>query len=230
MLVVAYYRVSTQRQGASGLGLDAQREAVRLYALRVGAVVVAEFVEVESGRRCDRPQLRAAVARARAEGATLVVAKLDRLARDVRFVLELVDGGVPLLFLDLPELPASDPIVGRLILTVMAAIAEFESRRIGQRIREALARRRARLAAAGEVARARGFSADHQRAAAAVWHAANRSRAAEHRGRYRPLALGLRQTMTLAAVAAELNARAVPTRRGGKWTAGLVFALLKEPA
>jgi len=98
-MLVAYYRVSTDRQGKSGLGLDAQRAAVAEYARRSGEPVAAEYTEVESGRRCDRPQLAAALSRAREGGETLVVAKLDRLARDVRLVLELADSGVRLHFL-----------------------------------------------------------------------------------------------------------------------------------
>lgn len=144
MTIIAYYRVSTQRQGRSGLGLEAQQQIVREHACRSGQEIAAEFVEIESGRKCDRPQLALAMTRARRSGATLVVAKLDRLARDARFLLGIVDGGVGVHFCDLPNLSTGDPITGRLVLTVMAAMAEFEARRIGQRIKEAAAAKRAR--------------------------------------------------------------------------------------
>ena len=93
MSIVAYYRVSTQQQGQSGLGLEAQQETVHQHAGRAGEQIIAEFTEVESGRNCRRPQLHAALARARLCGATLIVAKLDRLARDARFLLSLFDAG-----------------------------------------------------------------------------------------------------------------------------------------
>ena len=92
---VVYLRVSTARQGHSGLGLEAQRTAVETYAASGGQAIVAEFVEVESGKRDDRPQLAAALAACRLHRATLVIAKLDRLARNVRFISGIMDSGVP---------------------------------------------------------------------------------------------------------------------------------------
>lgn len=220
MTLVAYYRVSTQRQGESGLGLEAQRAAVGDHARRTARALVAEFTEVESGRRCDRPQLRGAIESARAAGAGLVVAKLDRLARDARFLLALADGGVPLYFLDLPELDCATA-AGRMILTIMASVAEFESRRIGERVRAAWAARKARGAIA------KWPSRDHQRRAAAAMHARDRAAVEEFRARHRPTVLALRETMTLSQVADELNRIGITTRRGKKWTAGLVHHLLK---
>jgi DNA invertase Pin-like site-specific DNA recombinase len=146
-----------------------------------------------------------------------VVAKLDRLARDVNLILSLVDSGVPITFLDLPDLSA-DPIVGRLVLTIMAAIAEFESRRIGQRIKEAMARRREKLEAKGKRLTRRRLSRKHQREASAAWHRWNRKQMKTFRREFQPLALGLRQSRTLAEVAAEMNARGIATRRRRKWT------------
>lgn len=221
-MLIAYYRVSTQRQGESGLGLDAQRAAVGDYARRIGASIATEYTEVESGRKANRPQLATALADARTRGATLVVAKLDRLSRDVRFLLDLVDSRVGLLFLDLPELDTRTAI-GRMVLVIMANLAEFESRRTGERIREALARRKKKP-------KARRFSRAHQRRASAAWHALDREAAEEFRAEFRPLALGLRQSMTLAEVADEMNRRGIPTRRRKKWTPGLVWALLKPQA
>lgn len=143
MELVAYYRVSTDRQGQSGLGLEAQKAKVEALAAERHAQVVAEFVEVESGRKKDRPQLAAALVEARRRKATVAVAKLDRLARDAEFVLRLSreaesNGIGGFLFCDLPDIDATTS-AGRLILSVMASVAEFESRRISERTKEALA-------------------------------------------------------------------------------------------
>ena len=101
--IISYYRVSTQKQGNSGLGIEAQRATVTDYAQRAGALVVAEFIEVESGKRNNRPQLAEAIAEAKRTGATLVIAKLDRLARNAGFVFALRDAGVKFIACDIPE-------------------------------------------------------------------------------------------------------------------------------
>jgi DNA invertase Pin-like site-specific DNA recombinase len=146
--LIAYLRVSTARQGESGLGLEAQRAKVAAMAAERGAVVVAEYVEVESGRKADRPQLAAALAEARRRRAVIAVAKLDRIARDAEFVLRLsreaeVNGMAGFWFADLPDVDATTS-AGRMVLTVMASVAEFEARRISERTREALAAAKAR--------------------------------------------------------------------------------------
>lgn len=143
MELIAYYRVSTVRQGESGLGLEAQRSKVEAMATERRAVVVAEFVEIESGRKADRPQLAAALAEARKRGAAVAVAKLDRIARDAELVLRLsreaeANGMAGFLFCDLPDVDATTA-AGRMVLSVMASVAEFESRRISERTRDALA-------------------------------------------------------------------------------------------
>ncbi len=148
MELVAYYRVSTARQGQSGLGLEAQRCKVQQLAAERGGTVVAEYIETESGRKSDRPQLAAALAEARKRKAVVAVAKLDRLARDAEFVLRLAreaesNGMGGFLFCDLPEVDATTA-AGRMVLTVMASVAEFEARRISERTREALAAAKAR--------------------------------------------------------------------------------------
>ncbi|MEA5416711.1 recombinase family protein [Synechococcus sp. BA-132 BA5] len=148
MELIAYYRVSTARQGESGLGLEAQRTKVEQMASDRRAVVVAEFVEVESGRKAERPQLAAALEEARKRGAVVAVAKLDRIARDAELVLRLsreaaTNGMGGFLFCDLPDVDATTS-AGRLILSVMASVAEFESRRISERTRDALAAAKAR--------------------------------------------------------------------------------------
>ena len=140
---LAYYRVSTDRQGNSGLGLEAQRAKVEAMASERGALIAAEFVEVESGRKSDRPQLVAALSQARAEIAVIAVAKIDRLARDAGFVLKLANeaeknGMGGFVFCDLPDIDATTS-AGRMVLTMMASVAEFEARRISERTKEALA-------------------------------------------------------------------------------------------
>ena len=121
---VAYYRVSTERQGRSGLGLEAQRESVARQVASTGGQVVAEFTEIESGKRNDRPELAKALAAARSRGAVLIIAKLDRLARNARFLLSVVEGAgeAGLMFCDLPQLPAGP--VGKFMVTMLAAVAE----------------------------------------------------------------------------------------------------------
>jgi len=127
---VAYYRVSTDRQGKSGLGLDAQRAAVTKH---IGAAeLVAEFTEVESGRKNDREQLAAALAIAKKAKAMLVIAKLDRLARNVHFISGLLESGVPFVCADMPE-------ADRTFLQMMAVFAEWEARKISERTKAALA-------------------------------------------------------------------------------------------
>jgi DNA invertase Pin-like site-specific DNA recombinase len=141
---VAYLRVSTDGQGRSGLGLEAQRQAVVAYVAQAGGEVVAEFQEVESGKRADRPQLAAALASCRIRQAVLVIAKLDRLARNARFLLSVVEGSgeAGVVFCDLPTVPAGP--VGKFLVTQMAAVAELEAGLISQRTRAALAVAKAR--------------------------------------------------------------------------------------
>jgi DNA invertase Pin-like site-specific DNA recombinase len=132
---VLYFRVSTEKQGRSGLGLDAQRTAVACCVS--GAEVLGEFVEVESGRKSSRTQLAAALDLCKREGAELVIAKLDRLSRDVRTIFELRDSGVRFRACDLPEF-------NTLTLAIFAAFAQYESERISERTSDALAEKKTR--------------------------------------------------------------------------------------
>jgi DNA invertase Pin-like site-specific DNA recombinase len=134
---VAYYRVSTSKQGRSGLGLDAQRQSVEAYLDGGSWRVVAEFVEVESGKKSDRPELAKALAACRLHGATLVVAKLDRLTRNAGFWFALREAGVRVVCVDLPD--AGDFVVG-----IMALVAEYEGKLISQRTKDALAQAKRR--------------------------------------------------------------------------------------
>lgn len=132
---VSYLRVSTKLQGNSGLGLDAQREIIRNY-LR-GDIPIAEFIEVESGRKSDRPKLQDALALCRKEKATLVVAKLDRLSRNVAFTSRLLESDVEIKFCDFPE-------ANRLVLHIISSIAEYEANLIRTRTKQALEAKRQR--------------------------------------------------------------------------------------
>lgn len=138
---VAYYRVSTRKQGASGLGLEAQRAAVARYLGGSTASVVAEFTEVESGKRSNRPALERALTAARVHQAALVVAKVDRLTRSVGFLSRLLEAGVDVRFADLPTIEGP---TGRFMLQQMAAVAELEAGLISSRTKAALSAARAR--------------------------------------------------------------------------------------
>lgn len=221
--IIPYYRVSTERQKARGMGLQAQQSAVQAYADRCGGKIAAEFREAESGGDRERPELARAVAAARARGATLVVAKLDRLARDTRLILELVDSGVGIHFCDLPDF-GDDPAISRLMLTVVAAIAEFERKRIGQRIKAAIAERKKR----GTWKRRPSYFDPQAQARGAKAAAAKRvEKAKKYRALMRPVIESFGPG-TLAELAERLNAAGYATPKGKAWTPGTVFGILRE--
>jgi DNA invertase Pin-like site-specific DNA recombinase len=143
-LLVAYIRVSTEAQGRSGLGLEAQQAAVAAYVATHGGRIIHEFTETESGKRNDRPELAAALALCRQRHAGLIVAKIDRLARNARFLLSIAEGAgeAGVVFCDLPQLPPGP--MGKFFLTLMAAVAELEAALISQRTKAALAAAKAR--------------------------------------------------------------------------------------
>jgi DNA invertase Pin-like site-specific DNA recombinase len=144
---VCYYRVSTQRQGVRGLGLEAQRSAVEAF-LRGQGTVLAEFTEVESGKKVRRPQLQEALQLCRKQKATLVIAKLDRLARNVHFISGLMESGIDFCAVDAPS-------KNRFMLHIQAAFAEEEARRISERTKAALLAAKARGVDLGATGRAR---------------------------------------------------------------------------
>ncbi len=208
---VCYLRVSTARQGASGLGLEAQRAAVQAHAASTGMTIVAEFVEVESGKRNDRPQLAAALAACRLHRAQLVIAKLDRLARNVAFIANLMDGGVDFVACDMPH-------ANRLTLHLMAAMAEHEREMISQRTKAALAAAKARGVRLGNPNGAAHLR-EGCRAAAAVGAQARHLAAIARASAVAPIldelaAIGIRSA---SAVARELNERGVPSPSGAAW-------------
>lgn len=139
---IAYYRVSTGRQGQSGLGLDAQRQAVRDHLSAAPGDLIAEYTEIESGSRSDRPELAGALAACKAQKATLIIAKLDRLARNVAFIANLMESGVEFVAVD-------NPHASKLMLHMLAAFAEHEREQISARTKAALAVAKARGAKLG---------------------------------------------------------------------------------
>lgn len=207
--IVTYLRVSTDRQGQSGLGLEAQRAAVASY-VEAGRLL-GEFVEVESGRKDDRPQLAAALALCRQHKARLVIAKLDRLARSVALISGLMESGVEFVAADMPE-------ANRFMLHIMAAVAEHEREMISQRTRAALA-----------AAKARGTRLGNPRPDTAAARAVASGNAARFRAHVAPMVQALKsEGRSLRSIAAELNARGVKTGRGAGWHAASVASLLRQ--
>ena len=210
MRFVAYERVSTARQGASGLGLEAQRNTIDAFAAARRADILARFTEVESGKTANRPGLTAAIQLARLTGATLVIAKLDRLSRNAAFLLALRDSGVRFLAVDMPE--ANDLTVG-----IMALVAEAEREAISRRTKEALAVAKARGVKLGNP---NGAEA-HRRAGkgAVALRAAVSGNAERFAAELAPVIEAIRaeRHVSLRAIAAELNRRGMRTRRGGMW-------------
>lgn len=217
---VAYYRVSTERQGRSGLGLEAQRAAVAGF-VRSGrcSELVEEFTEVESGTNSDRPELKRALAAARKRDARLVIAKLDRLGRKAAHVLRLLDeADVDFAIADMPN--ATPLTVG-----IMAVVAEDEAKRIGERTRDALAAAKARGVDLGTPENLRHADPrEGARASAAVRSARADRRAGDLRDDIEELraegADSLRQ------LARGLDERGIRTSRGSTWTAGAVRRVL----
>jgi DNA invertase Pin-like site-specific DNA recombinase len=202
---IAYYRVSTARQGRSGLGLEAQRAAVTNY-LR-GVHPLQEFTEIESGRKNQRPMLAEALVACRLQSAVLIIAKLDRLARNVAFVSNLLESGVEFIAVDFPQ-------ANRLTIHILAAVAEYEARLISERTRAALAAAKERGANLGGFRGRSGTVEDCTLATVA------RVEKADQRARdLHPLLIKLRSErgLSLAAIATELNARGITAPRGGRW-------------
>lgn len=218
MKFIAYYRVSTKQQGASGLGLEAQRKAVFDH---IGVTPLSEFVEVESGRKADRPQLKEAMKMARLTGATLVVAKLDRLSRNAAFLNSLLDSGLNVRFADMPN-------ADRVVIGIMAQLAQWEAEQTSKRTTAALAAAKERgvqlggsyVPTAGEGARGRERS-----------KATRVSRAAARRADLLPIVDAARAEgcASLREIAAYLNARHITTAMGGQWHPASVKRLIGQP-
>jgi DNA invertase Pin-like site-specific DNA recombinase len=202
---VAYYRVSTDRQGRSGLGLEAQQAAVRGYLGT--AAPFAEFTEIETGRRNDRPELERALALCRKRRARLVIAKLDRLSRNLAFIAALMDSGVEFVAVD-------NPHATRLTLHILAAVAEHEREMIADRTKAAL-----------QAAKARGVRLGRNGADRLA--PAQRAQAIERACQLAPLLAELKSAgMSARKMAVQLTARGVPTPSGGRWHAQTVIRMM----
>jgi DNA invertase Pin-like site-specific DNA recombinase len=220
---IAYYRVSTGRQGKSGLGLEAQREAVKTYLNGGDWEIVTEHTEVESGKNSDRPALDKALAAARLHRASLVVSKVDRLTRSVAFLSRLQEAGVDVRFADLPQIEGA---TGRFLLQQMVAVAELEAGMISKRTKDALAQAKKRGVKLGGN---RGVKPTAKMRAASK--AALQNRSAERAADIAPTIKALQEAgaTTLRAIADGLNAQHIPTARGpGKWSAVQVMRVLER--
>lgn len=205
-LPAAYLRVSTQRQGQSGLGLEAQRKAIEHL---LGGQPYKEFIEIESGKKTKRPKLDAAIAHCRKQKAKLVIAKLDRLARNVHFISGLMESGVDFVAADMPN-------ADRFMLHVYAAMAEEEGRRISERTKAALAAAKERGVELGKNGK---VLARANREAAILF-------AESIEGKFS--ILGITQNMTIGEIAERLNNAQIKTREGGKWYKPTVARMLKR--
>jgi DNA invertase Pin-like site-specific DNA recombinase len=220
---ISYLRVSTDRQGRSGLGLEAQRKAVTDYLNGGRWRLVSEFVEVESGRRADRPALAKALELCRAHRTALVVAKVDRLARSQSFLSRILDAGVDVRFCDLPQIEGP---TGRFLLQSMMSVAELEAGMISARTKAALAAAKARGKKLGGFRGRAGTAADLKKARAARIEAATQ-RAAD----LAPIVdrLDPDGAASLRILAQKLNDEGVPTPTGrGFWTPTGVARLRKR--
>jgi DNA invertase Pin-like site-specific DNA recombinase len=225
--IIGYLRVSTKKQGNSGLGLEGQRAAVEGYARQTGARVAAWYTEVETGKRADRPDLARALSHAKRSKATLCVSKLDRLARNVAFTSALMDGGVDFIACD-------NPHANRLTIHILAAVAEAEAKAISDRTKAALAAAKARGTKLGsarpghwkghEEARRAGARSGTVAAAKAQARAA----AEAYADLLPTLTAWATEELSLREIAAKLNAGGHTTRRGKPWNPVQVARVLSR--
>jgi DNA invertase Pin-like site-specific DNA recombinase len=206
---VSYFRVSTQKQGRSGLGLDAQRTAVKTHLIANGGTELATFTEIESGKSNARPQLQAALLRCKQTHATLLVAKLDRLSRNAGFLMNLRDAGAKFQALDIPE-------ANTLTLGVLAVLAQHERELISARTKAALAARRARGLPLGTPRDLRA----HAKRASALGCATNSAKARARAAEITPQFKAARDAgcKSLRQIAEYLNNLQITTPRGKSWT------------
>jgi DNA invertase Pin-like site-specific DNA recombinase len=212
-LFIAYFRVSTARQGQSGLGLEAQRKAVADFVKNNGEIVM-EFTEIETGKRADRPQLAEAIALCKKHGYTLLVAKLDRLARNLNFITTLQQTKVDFVAVDNPH---ATPFV----IHILCAVAEAEAVAISQRTKAALAAFKARGGVLGN---------PHHAEALPKANAVRCDRAKERNGKFLAIINEIKAKTgltKLAELAEALNLRGIRTARGNAWTSSHVFNVLQ---
>ena len=223
---ISYLRVSTDRQGKSGLGIEAQRTGVADFLNGGRWTLVNEFVEVESGKRTDRPQLEAALQACRLHGAKLVIAKMDRLSRDAHFLLGLEKAGVDFV-------AADNPTANRLTVGIMAMVAEEEGRQISARTKAALQAAKARGTKLGgrRLSKADGLPVTITAEMRAAGIAARQQRSADRAADIAPTIRKLQAdgATSLRAIAARLNEASIPTARGGgTWSAVQVARVLER--
>lgn len=227
MKIVAYYRVSTKRQGKSGLGLEGQKEALAEFAARNGGEIVATYQEVESGKRSDRPELAKAIAHAKRSKATLVVAKLDRLARNVAFLATLMEAKVDFVACD-------NPHANRFTIHILSAVAEFEAQQISDRTKAALAAARKRGVKLGSARPGHWKGREDRRRAGAIKAARTAAKvhsatATEAYSDLYPLIEEMRaKGQTLRQIATQLNLQRHTTRNGKQWNPVQVMRVLRR--
>lgn len=221
MKLIAYYRVSTTRQGASGLGLEGQEAAVTGYAGTIGGTLLRAYTEIETGKKSDRPELVKALADCKRSKAVLVIAKLDRLARNVHFLSGLMESGAEFVCCDMPH-------ANRLTLHILAAVAEDEAKRISERTKAALAAYKARggLLGSARPGACRLKGGANPKAAQRAGEVA-RANATEAYADLKPWLDALRgKGLSLRQITGQLNAEGHTTRRGKPWNPMQVSRIL----
>lgn len=215
---VAYLRVSTQKQGFSGLGLESQREIIQNYLYDI--TPISEFIEVESGRKNNRPKLKEALDLCRKTGATLIVAKLDRLARNVSFLSNLLENDVEIVFCDFPQ-------ANKMVLHILAAISQYEAELIATRTKQALAAKKVRGSKLGNPE----HLLDKHEEAIANSNKTNREKAKRNPNNKRAVAflkVLVGQDITLNQMAEILNKEGFVTSQGYQFTPSTVYKLIKR--
>jgi DNA invertase Pin-like site-specific DNA recombinase len=211
---VAYFRVSTDKQGKSGLGLDAQRQAVLQFLDGGSWSLIGEFTEIESGKRNERPELEKALAACKRQKAKLVIAKLDRLSRNLAFIATLMESGVEFVAVD-------NPHANKLTVHILAAVAQHEREMIAQRTKDAL-----------QAAKARGVALGNPRLADVRSRAVASLKADADRfaKNVAPIIREIQSTGVASqrGIARSLNSRGIATARGGEWTAVQVGSILQR--
>lgn len=214
---VSYCRVSTQKQGSSGLGLDGQREMIKNYLK--GKEPIAEFIEVESGKKNDRPKLTEALELCKKTGSTLIVAKLDRLSRNVAFTSKLLESDINIIFTDMPE-------ANRLVLHIISSISEYELSLVKARTRAALEQKKKIM----KLGKPENLLNDLEENIAKS-NAANKQKALDNPNNKRAasmLRLLIKEEMTLQQMADTLNSEGFVTARGGRFTPNAVRVLINR--
>ena len=218
---IAYYRVSTSKQGQSGLGLEAQRKSVEDYLNGGDWTLVGEYVEVESGKNCNRVEFKSAVRACKAKSATLVVAKLDRLSRNVHFLTGLRESGIEFVAADMPN-------ANQFTINIYAALAEEEARLISERTRAGLRAARARGITLGKP---ENLSEDAKRIGRKLGLEVRKQKAKEFVNNIVDVVMSLKNSrLSLQKIAIQLNSDGYSTRRGGRWHSNSVKRVLDRTA